>query len=175
MLMPSVRATSCSVRRPSIHFSTTIARFSSLFVKVICSLSILTFSRNSYTLTISQNNNNSRKKRLSSAVRYGIVHLVSMLKIAVCRRVGKPTLYVLSRQRPCISGGSAGERSENPIRGGVVFAALSGEKRLRAVRHRVRQGRRQPFFADLRRQGGRDRRRGMHGHFRVRQRQAGRT
>ncbi|SHI95792.1 hypothetical protein SAMN05444373_101642, partial [Thermoclostridium caenicola] len=31
--------------------------FSSFFVKVICSLLILTFSRISYTLTISQNNN----------------------------------------------------------------------------------------------------------------------
>jgi len=35
----------------------TITRFSSFFVKVICSLLILTFSRISYTLTISQNNN----------------------------------------------------------------------------------------------------------------------
>jgi len=34
-----------------------MTRLSSLFVKVICSLSILTFSRNSYTLTISQHNN----------------------------------------------------------------------------------------------------------------------
>jgi len=34
----------------------TITRFSSFFVKVICSLLILTFSRISYTLTISQNN-----------------------------------------------------------------------------------------------------------------------
>src|SRR5690606_11899030 len=65
MLMPSVRATSCSVRRPSIHFSTTIARFSSLFVKVICSLSILTFSRNSYTLTISQHNNTGLKNLIA--------------------------------------------------------------------------------------------------------------
>jgi len=55
--MPRMRATSCSARRPSIHFSRTITRFSSLFVKVICSLLILTFSRISYTLTISQNNN----------------------------------------------------------------------------------------------------------------------
>jgi len=54
--MPRLRATSCSVRWPSIHFSMTITRFNSFFVKVICSLFILTFSRISYTLTISQNN-----------------------------------------------------------------------------------------------------------------------
>src|SRR5690606_22150756 len=78
ILMSSVRATSCSVKRPSIHFSRTIARFSSLFVKVICSFPILTFSRNSYTLTKSQNNDTRKKERLPIARRYAKMLVLSV-------------------------------------------------------------------------------------------------
>jgi len=47
----------------------TITRFSSFFVKVICSLLILTFSRISYTLTISQNNDIATEKPLTPHIR----------------------------------------------------------------------------------------------------------
>jgi hypothetical protein len=51
----------------------TITRVSSFFVKVICSLLILTFSRISYTLTISQNNNSVRSPSLAFAPLFAIL------------------------------------------------------------------------------------------------------
>jgi len=64
----------------------TITRFSSFFVKVICSLLILTFSRISYTLTISQNNNSLAISVLTIAPGGTIIYVKSNTTSAMMRR-----------------------------------------------------------------------------------------